>query len=47
VESPYGTGQFLHDLGAALEDRDNLVLSPIENKDAIYTSIRAFLGRGR
>ncbi len=47
VESPYGTGQFLHDLEAHFKDEEALVLSNIEGRDAIYGSIRAFLGKGR
>ncbi len=48
VESPYGSGEFL----PALQDRfyglvDNLVLSEIADKDAIYDSIRTFLGTGK
>jgi uncharacterized sporulation protein YeaH/YhbH (DUF444 family) len=47
VESPYGTGQFLHDLEAAFRDRETLVLSDIESRDAIHASIKAFLGKGQ
>ncbi|MFQ5701494.1 MAG: DUF444 family protein [Acidobacteriota bacterium] len=47
VESPYGTGQFLSDLSEAFGEDDRLVLSQIENKDAIYASIKDFLGKGR
>ena len=47
VESPYGTGQFLVDLKEAFTEEPKLVYSQIENKDAIYGSIKAFLGRGR
>ncbi|MFQ5766443.1 MAG: DUF444 family protein [Acidobacteriota bacterium] len=47
VESPYGTGQFLHDLDGSFQEQDNLVLSNIENRDAIYDSIKQFLGKGR
>lgn len=48
VESPYGSGEFL----PALADRfigvaDNVVLSEIPDKDAIYDSIKTFLGRGK
>lgn len=46
VESPYGTGQFLHDLEAAFPEEESLVLSHIENRDAIYGSIKEFLGKG-
>lgn len=47
VESPYGTGQFLHDLEAAFEAEESLILSNIEGRDAIYKSIKTFLGKGR
>ena len=47
VESPYGTGQFLVDLKEAFADDPRVVLSAIENKDAICRSIKEFLGRGR
>jgi hypothetical protein len=47
VESPYGTGQFLVDLREAFAEDERVVLSQIENKDAIYRSIQEFLGRGR
>lgn len=48
VESPYGSGEYLR----ALRDQfgsqaDNLVLSEIPNKDAIYDSIKEFLGKGK
>jgi len=48
VESPYGSGDYIHALegefGAAC---DNLVLSEIADRDAIFDSIRAFLGKGK
>ena len=47
VESPYGTGQFLQDLKDALGSDERVALSQIENKEAVYGSIREFLGRGR
>lgn len=47
VESPYGTGQFLQDLKDNLGSDERVALSQIENKEAIYTSIKEFLGRGR
>jgi len=46
VDSPYGSGQFLRDIGREVE-AENLVTSHIENKDAIYESIKEFLGKGR
>jgi hypothetical protein len=47
VESPYGSGQFLHDLLEFLEEEEKLIVSEIANKDSIYASIRDFLGKGR
>jgi uncharacterized sporulation protein YeaH/YhbH (DUF444 family) len=47
VESPYGTGQFLSDVKEAFADDEKVVVSQIESKDAIYSSIKDFLGKGR
>jgi hypothetical protein len=47
VESPYGTGQFLVDLREAFKQEDKVVLSQIENRDAVYGSIKEFLGKGK
>ena len=47
VESPYGSGQFIKDLREKLKDHEKVALSEIKNKDAIYTSIKDFLGTGR
>ena len=47
VESPYGTGQFLVDLRDAFKSESKVVLSQIENREAIYTSIKEFLGKGK
>ncbi len=48
VESPYGSGEYIRalrtDFGA---NHEKLVLSEIENKEAIYDSIRQFLGKGK
>jgi uncharacterized sporulation protein YeaH/YhbH (DUF444 family) len=46
VESPYGSGQFLKDLVDRFPDEEKLVLSEIKTKEAIYDSIRDFLGKG-
>lgn len=46
VESRYGSGQFLHALATNL-DVENLVLSRIEGRDAILSSIKDFLGKGK
>jgi len=47
VESPYGTGQFLSDLTGAFDGEDKLTVSQIDGKEAIYASIKEFLGKGR
>lgn len=47
VESPYGSGQFIKDLRDSFGDDERVALSEIADKDAIYTSIKDFLGRGR
>jgi uncharacterized sporulation protein YeaH/YhbH (DUF444 family) len=46
VESPYGSGQFIKDLREAFDAAENVALSEIANKDAIYNSIKDFLGKG-
>jgi uncharacterized sporulation protein YeaH/YhbH (DUF444 family) len=47
VESPYGSGDFIRDLRRIQDKWENLILSEIESKDAIYDSIKEFLGTGR
>jgi hypothetical protein len=48
VESPYGSGEFYRTLRDGLGSSiDNLVLSEIRDRDAIYDSIRRFLGKGK
>jgi hypothetical protein len=47
VESPYGSGQFIKDLREAIGESNNVALSEIADKDAIYASIKDFLGKGR
>jgi hypothetical protein len=47
VESKYGSGQFLKDLEKGFPDDDRLVISRIENRDKIITSIKDFLGKGK
>ncbi|MFM9966400.1 MAG: DUF444 family protein [Planctomycetaceae bacterium] len=46
VESPYGSGDFIREL-RRLDQFENLVLSEIDGKEAIYDSIKTFLGKGR
>ncbi|HEY6565408.1 MAG TPA: DUF444 family protein [Pirellulaceae bacterium] len=48
VESPYGSGEFLRSLHAKFQDEcDHLILSEIAGRDAIYDSIKQFLGTGK
>jgi len=47
VESPYGSGQFIKDLREAVGGSEHVALSEIADKDAIYQSIKDFLGKGR
>lgn len=47
VESPYGTGQFLHDVDEAFRDDERVATSEIKDADGIYDAIREFLGKGR
>ena len=48
VESPYGSGQFIKDLREAFPDpaENKVITSEIKDKEAIYASIRDFLGQG-
>ncbi len=46
VESPYGSGQFIKDLREHLGKDERVVLSEIKNRDAIFDSIKTFLGKG-
>ncbi len=47
VESKYGSGQFLKDLQKEFPADERIVMSQIENKDKILTSIKDFLGKGK
>jgi hypothetical protein len=48
VESRYGSGQFLKDLETTFgKDCEDLILSKIDNREAIPNSIKDFLGKGR
>ena len=47
VESPYGSGDFIRELRRINDEWENLILSEIESKEAIYDSIKEFLGTGR
>lgn len=47
VESTYGSGEFIDFLDETITMKDNLILSYIADKDAIYDSIKDFLGKGK
>ena len=47
VESRYGSGQFFKDLMEHFQDEDQIVATRIPDKNAIYESIKVFLGRGQ
>ena len=47
MESPYGSGQFIKDLGERFLDVEALVTSKIDGKEGIVDSIKTFLGQGR
>ncbi|HTJ45962.1 MAG TPA: DUF444 family protein [Kofleriaceae bacterium] len=47
VESPYGSGQFIKDLGEHFDEDDRVVTSEIKGKEAIMDSIKDFLGKGK
>lgn len=46
VESPYGSGEYLHALEQAVGEHDKLVTCEIENQEAIYDCLKCFLGKG-
>ena len=48
VESPYGSGEYLRALKIGVAGEfEQLVLSEIHDQDAIYDSIKLFLGKGK
>ncbi len=47
VESPYGSGEYIRSLEVFNDEYENLILSEIEDKNAIYDSIKLFLGKGK
>ncbi|MCA9120492.1 MAG: DUF444 family protein [Planctomycetaceae bacterium] len=48
VESPYGSGEYIRALEATFgRDHEKVILSEIEDKDAIFESIKQFLGKGK
>ncbi len=46
VESPYGSGQFVKDINYAFRSDPKVITSEIPHKEAIYKSIKDFLGKG-
>lgn len=47
VESRYGSGQFIKDLRESFTSEEKMVTSKIDDKEAIYKSIKEFLGKGK
>ena len=48
TERQRGSGEFLRSLNSAFgETAENLILSEIENKEAIYDMLKQFLGKGK
>ena len=47
VKSAYGSGQFIKDLREAFPEDDRVILSEINSRDEILTSLKTFLGKGR
>jgi hypothetical protein len=47
VESEYGSGQFLNDLVEKFPSDEKVITSKISSRDAIYGSIKEFLGKGQ
>ena len=47
VESTYGSGEFIDFLEEEVKDQEQMVLSYIPDKEAIYDSIKDFLGKGK
>ena len=47
VESPYGSGQFIKDLREHYREDERVVTSEIRDRDAIVSSIKDFLGKGK
>lgn len=47
VESPYGSGDFIDSLRKEFNDHEAMILSEIPDKEAIYQSIKTFLGKGK
>jgi len=46
VWSAYGSGQFIETIRDNFENEEKVITSEIDNKEAIYESIKTFLGKG-
>ena len=47
VESPYGSGEYIRSLEHGFEEHEaKLIATEIENKEAIYSCLKKFLGTG-
>ena len=47
VESPYGSGQFVKDLREHFASDERVITSEIRDRDAVVSSIKDFLGKGK
>ncbi len=47
VESRYGSGQFIKDIVENFKEDERIITSKIESKEAIYRSLKDFLGKGK
>ena len=47
VESEYGSGQFLNDIVEKFPAEERIITSKISSRDAVYGSIKEFLGKGK
>ncbi len=47
VESEYGSGQFLNDLLERFPSSEQVITSKISSREAVYGSIKEFLGKGK
>ncbi|MBI2066652.1 MAG: DUF444 family protein [Deltaproteobacteria bacterium] len=47
VESEYGSGQFLKDLTEKFPKEEQVITSKISSREAVYDSIKDFLGKGK
>jgi len=47
VDSRYGSGKFIKELEKNFKDDERIILSEIENRNAIMDSIKTFLGKGK